>query len=314
VSKANERVPKAHELVPKALERCHRDPDRDARRRRRGILMPFRLLRILDLAWHRGGQRQPPLGLFALPPPQMLEAERDARATCFESELECGVFAVALDQESAPAHPARGGIRPGGHETVVDAASDPMSLAAHSHDPRRARPTRRDAAPRSNVPSDPFHEPVPEVLRGEERRPSSSPDRLAEVVGEADPAPHHDHRPALRLPVDVRPWPDPHRASFSLRHQRPRVCRSPFIVRGTFTTGARRLEDRLRQTEVVFVVEEAPEGGYTARALGASIFAEADSPDELQGRVRDAVHCHFEEADRPTVIRLHYIREQLIAV
>jgi hypothetical protein len=66
--------------------------------------------------------------------------------------------------------------------------------------------------------------------------------------------------------------------------------------------------------EVVFVVEEAPEGGYTARALGASIFTEADSPDELQGRVRDAVHCHFEEADRPTVIRLHCIREQLIAV
>ena len=70
----------------------------------------------------------------------------------------------------------------------------------------------------------------------------------------------------------------------------------------------------MRQTEVVFVVEEAPEGGYTARALGVSIFTEADSPDELQERVRDAVHCHFEEADRPSVIRLHYVRDQLIAV
>jgi hypothetical protein len=70
----------------------------------------------------------------------------------------------------------------------------------------------------------------------------------------------------------------------------------------------------LRQTEVVFVVEEAPEGGYTARALGASIFAESDSLAELQERVRDAVRCHFEEADRPSVIRLHYVREQLIAV
>jgi hypothetical protein len=45
-----------------------------------------------------------------------------------------------------------------------------------------------------------------------------------------------------------------------------------------------------------------------------SIFTEADSLDELQERVRDAVHCHFEEADRPSVIRLHYVREQLIAV
>ena len=66
--------------------------------------------------------------------------------------------------------------------------------------------------------------------------------------------------------------------------------------------------------ELIFLVEEAPEGGYTARALGESIFTEADSPDELQERVRDAVHCHFEEAERPTVIRLHYVREQLIAV
>ena len=61
----------------------------------------------------------------------------------------------------------------------------------------------------------------------------------------------------------------------------------------------------MRQSEIVFLVEEAPEGGYTARALGASIFTEADSPDQLQERVRDAVHCHFEETERPSVIRLH---------
>ena len=70
----------------------------------------------------------------------------------------------------------------------------------------------------------------------------------------------------------------------------------------------------MKQTEVVFLVEEAPEGGFTARALGVSIFTEADSMDQLQERVRDAVHCHFEESARPSVIRLHYVREQLIAV
>ena len=70
----------------------------------------------------------------------------------------------------------------------------------------------------------------------------------------------------------------------------------------------------MRQMEVVFLIEEAPEGGYTARALGASIFTEADSLDDLPERVRDAVHCHFEEGDRPWVIRLHHVREQLIAV
>jgi hypothetical protein len=66
--------------------------------------------------------------------------------------------------------------------------------------------------------------------------------------------------------------------------------------------------------EIVFVVEEAPEGGYLARALGESIFTEAESTEELEESVRDAVHCHFEEADRPSVIRLHFVRQQLIAV
>ena len=57
--------------------------------------------------------------------------------------------------------------------------------------------------------------------------------------------------------------------------------------------------------EVVFVVEEAPEGGFTARALGVSIFTEADTLPQLNVAMRDAVRCHFEERDRPKVIRLH---------
>lgn len=67
-------------------------------------------------------------------------------------------------------------------------------------------------------------------------------------------------------------------------------------------------------TEIVFVVEEAPEGGYTARALGASIFTEADTLEVLQEEVRDAVRCHFEETERPRLVRLHFVRDQLLAV
>jgi hypothetical protein len=67
--------------------------------------------------------------------------------------------------------------------------------------------------------------------------------------------------------------------------------------------------------EIIFVVEEAPEGGCSARALGASIFAEADDVEALQTQVRDAVRCHFEDAAlRPRVIRLHFVRDRLIAV
>jgi hypothetical protein len=67
-------------------------------------------------------------------------------------------------------------------------------------------------------------------------------------------------------------------------------------------------------TEIVFLVEEAPEGGYTARALGHSIFTEGESPDEIEANARDAVRCHFEEEDLPKVIRLHYVRDDVIAI
>lgn len=59
--------------------------------------------------------------------------------------------------------------------------------------------------------------------------------------------------------------------------------------------------------EVVFLVEDVAEGGFTARALGHSIHTEADTFDELRLQVRDAVQCHFDEGVRPAVIRLPYV-------
>jgi hypothetical protein len=59
--------------------------------------------------------------------------------------------------------------------------------------------------------------------------------------------------------------------------------------------------------EIIFVIEDAPEGGYTARALGHSVFTEGDDLDELRTNVRDAVECHFEEADRPRIMRLNFV-------
>ena len=66
--------------------------------------------------------------------------------------------------------------------------------------------------------------------------------------------------------------------------------------------------------EIIFLVEDAPEGGFTAKALGPSIFTEADSLDELHDNVRDAVRCHFEEGQEPKVIRLHFVHEEVLAV
>jgi hypothetical protein len=62
-------------------------------------------------------------------------------------------------------------------------------------------------------------------------------------------------------------------------------------------------------TEIVFLVEDAPEGGYTARALGESIFTEADDLQSLREMVKDAVNCHYDDREnRPKIIRLHTVR------
>jgi hypothetical protein len=66
-------------------------------------------------------------------------------------------------------------------------------------------------------------------------------------------------------------------------------------------------------SEIVFVAEEAPEGGYVARAVGDSIFTEADTLAELHERAREAVRCHFDDGRAPKLIRLHFVRDEVIA-
>jgi hypothetical protein len=64
--------------------------------------------------------------------------------------------------------------------------------------------------------------------------------------------------------------------------------------------------------EIIFLVQEAPEGGYTAQAVGHSIFTEADTWDELKEMVQDAVRCHFEEGERSTLLHLHIASEDVL--
>ncbi|MBD0255175.1 MAG: 2-oxoisovalerate dehydrogenase [Cytophagales bacterium] len=66
--------------------------------------------------------------------------------------------------------------------------------------------------------------------------------------------------------------------------------------------------------ELIFLVKESPEGGYEARALGESIFTEADDLAQLREMVKDAVRCHFDESKAPKIIRLHFVKEEVIAL
>ncbi len=68
----------------------------------------------------------------------------------------------------------------------------------------------------------------------------------------------------------------------------------------------------MTESEIIFAVEESPEGGYEARALGHSIYTQADTLDELKEMIRDAVRCHFDNGDRPRVIRLHLVKDEVI--
>jgi hypothetical protein len=65
--------------------------------------------------------------------------------------------------------------------------------------------------------------------------------------------------------------------------------------------------------EIIFLIDDAPEGGYTARALGESIFTEGSDLDDLRKNIREAVACHFEPEAKPKMIRLHFVTEEVIA-
>lgn len=67
--------------------------------------------------------------------------------------------------------------------------------------------------------------------------------------------------------------------------------------------------------EIIFEVLEDIEGGYTASALGVGIHTQGDTLDELKLMVRDAVDCFFDtDAERPALIRLHFVRDEVLAL
>ena len=67
-------------------------------------------------------------------------------------------------------------------------------------------------------------------------------------------------------------------------------------------------------SEIIFIVENSDEGGYTAKALGYSIHTEGETLDELKENIKDAVKCHFESNEIPHIVRLHIVKDEVIAI
>ena len=68
-------------------------------------------------------------------------------------------------------------------------------------------------------------------------------------------------------------------------------------------------------TEIIFEVQEdVVDGGFVAHALGAGIHTEGDTLDDLKAHIRDALECHFDEAEKPRMVRLHFVHDEVMAV
>ncbi len=66
--------------------------------------------------------------------------------------------------------------------------------------------------------------------------------------------------------------------------------------------------------EIIFLIENAPEGGYNAKALGHSIFTDADDLDSLKANIRNAVLSHLDEGKHPKIVRMHFVHEETFGI
>ena len=72
--------------------------------------------------------------------------------------------------------------------------------------------------------------------------------------------------------------------------------------------------EAVSSSEIIFVVEESPEGGFEAEALGESIFTQAETLGELRTMVQGTVRSHFDEDDRLQVIHLHLVHDEVLLI
>ena len=66
--------------------------------------------------------------------------------------------------------------------------------------------------------------------------------------------------------------------------------------------------------EIIFLIEDADDGGFVAKSLNYGIYTDAETVEELRENIRDAVNCHFDEDEKkPKVIRLHFVHDEVLA-
>ena len=66
--------------------------------------------------------------------------------------------------------------------------------------------------------------------------------------------------------------------------------------------------------ELVFEVTQESDGGYCAECLMAEIFTQGDDWDQLRANVKEAVRAYYFDSEVPSRIRLHLVRDEMLAV
>lgn len=70
----------------------------------------------------------------------------------------------------------------------------------------------------------------------------------------------------------------------------------------------------MKNKEIIFLIEESLDGGFEAKAVGYPIFTEGETEDEIRKNILEAVHCHFDETEKPSFINIRFLREEQIAL
>ncbi len=65
-------------------------------------------------------------------------------------------------------------------------------------------------------------------------------------------------------------------------------------------------------SELVFEVIQDEDGGFVAECLTESIFTQGETWENLRGNVQEAVEAFCFDSERPTAIRLHLVRNELL--
>lgn len=67
--------------------------------------------------------------------------------------------------------------------------------------------------------------------------------------------------------------------------------------------------------EIFFLVKEDEFGGFTAKAIGYSIFTEAETVSELRLNIKEALECHFDIPNQmPKIANLHFVKDEILSL